>query len=247
MKAHSEEAFEALIEQHLLDHGGYVSRAPDAFDPELAVITDDLLGYVRETQPKTWAKQQALHGDRLDPTLLAAFDKATTQRGVLHVLRHGFKFYGALVRVATFQPAHGLNPEVAQLYAANRLAVVRQLHHDPKLPGLSLDLTLFLNGIPVVTAELKNAMTSQTAEHAKRQYIQDRDPDAPIFRFKRRALVHFAVGSDEVWMTTRLAKGSTFFLCPRFRVRFAAWAARMLAMAYSPRLPTPSGVLPDHP
>jgi type I restriction enzyme R subunit len=212
MKATSEAAFEALIEQRLLDHGGYVSRPPSAYDPALALIADDLLGYVQETQPKTWAKQQAIHGDKLGATLLAAFDKASTQLGVLAVLRHGFKFYGSFVRVATFRPAHGLNPEVAQLYAANRLAVVRQLHFDPKKPGLSLDLTLFLNGIPVVTAELKNAMTNQNAGHARRQYEQDRDPDAPIFRFKRRALVHFAVGSDEVWMTTRLAGTSTYFL-----------------------------------
>ena len=212
MKATSEEAFEDLIERYLLDHGGYVSRSPDAYNAVLAVMADDLLGYIQTTQPKTWAKQEAIHGNKLGTTLLAAFDKATTQRGVLHVLRHGFKFYGGLVRVATFQPAHGLNPEVERLCAANRLAVVRQLHFDPKKPGLSLDLTLFLNGIPVVTAELKNAMTNQKAGHAKRQYRQDRDPDAPIFRFKRRALVHFAVGSDEVWMTTRLAGAKTFFL-----------------------------------
>ena len=96
MKATSEEAFESLIEQHLLDHGGFVSRSPDTFDPNLALIADDLLSYVQVTQPNTWAKQQAIHGDSLGPTLLAAFDKATTQRGVLHVLRHGFKFYGGL-------------------------------------------------------------------------------------------------------------------------------------------------------
>lgn len=212
MKATSEEAFEALIEQHLLDHGGYVSRAPDSYDPDLAVMADDLLGYVQETQPKTWARQVVIHGDNVGPNLLAAFDKAAAQRGALHILRHGFKFYGNLIRVATFQPAHGLNPEVERLYAANCLAVVRQLHHDPKKPGLSLDLTLFLNGIPIVTAELKNAITNQKAGRAKRQYQQDRDPNAPIFRFKRRALVHFAVGSDEVWMTTRLSGSNTFFL-----------------------------------
>src|SRR5690606_38626847 len=88
----------------------------------------------------------------------------------------------------------------------------RQVHHDPKRQRDALDLVLFVNGIPVVTAELKNAMTSQTASDAVRQYKVDRDPDAPIFRFKRRALVHFAVGSDEAWMTTRLRGASTFFL-----------------------------------
>ncbi len=212
MKAHTEEAFEALIEQHLLEHGGYVARAADAFDVERALIVDDLLGYIRDTQPTLWAKQQGIHGARLSTTLLDAFEQASIQRGVLHLLRHGFKFYGALLRVASFQPAHGLNPEIATRYAANRLGVVRQLHFDPQRRGQSLDLVLFLNGIPLVTAELKNALTDQSAAHAKYQYRHHRNPDAPIFRFKRRALVHFAVGSDAVWMSTQLAHSKTVFL-----------------------------------
>ncbi|MCB1054102.1 MAG: type I restriction endonuclease subunit R, partial [Acidobacteria bacterium] len=212
MKAHSEAAFEELIEQHLLEHGGYVSREPGVFVAESALIPEDLLAFVERTQPGVWDKQGRIHGDRLPEVFLAAFDKATQQDGVLHVLRHGFKFYGSRVRVAAFQPAHGLNPDVEELYRANRLAVARQVHYDPKRPGLSLDLVLFLNGIPLVTAELKNALTQQTARHAKAQYVGDRDPGAPIFRFGERALVHFAVGADEVWMTTRLAGDKTRFL-----------------------------------
>lgn len=211
MKAHSETAMEALIEQQLLSHG-YVSRPSSAYDPTLALLPDDLIAYVEATQPKTWAKQQAIHKGALRKNLLSAFDKATEHQGLLDVLRKGFKFYGSTIRVATFRPAHGLNPEVETRYAANRLAVVRQVHHDPKRPGDSLDMVLFLNGIPVVTAELKNKLTGQTVEDAKRQYRFDRDPKAPIFRFKRRALVHFAVGSNEAWMTTRLAGKSTYFL-----------------------------------
>ena len=211
MKVHSEEAFESLIEQHLLGHG-FVARPYTAYNADLALIEDDLLDYVSTTQQKTWKKQQGIHGNALRANLLAAFDKATADVGVLHVLRHGFKFYGSTIRVATFRPAHGLNPEVEAHYQANTLAVVRQVHHDPKRKGEELDLVLFLNGIPVVTAELKNAMTQQTASHAVHQYRTARDPDAPIFRFKRRALVHFAVGSDEAWMTTRLRGDSTFFL-----------------------------------
>jgi type I restriction enzyme R subunit len=211
MKATSEEAFETLIVEHLTGHG-YLARPNTDYDADLALLPDDLLGYIEETQPKSWAKQEQIHGPALRTNVLAAFDKATKDFGVLHVIRHGFKFYGSTLRVATFRPAHGLNPEVEALYQANRLAVVRQVHHDPKQPGLELDIVLFLNGIPIVTCELKNAMTSQKAGHAIKQYKHDRDPDAPMFRFKRRALVHFAVGSDEVWMTTRLRGSSTFFL-----------------------------------
>ena len=211
MKTHSEAAFEALIEQHLLAQG-YVSRPATAYDPDQALLPDDLLAYIEETQPKTWTKQQGIHGDALRSNLLAAFDKAAKHQGVLDVIRKGFKFYGSTIRVATFRPAHGLNPEVEATYAANRLAVVRQVHHDPKRPGDSLDLVLFLNGIPIVTAELKNKLTGQNVENAKQQYRYDRNPDAPIFRFKRRSLVHFAVGSDQAWMTTRLLGKSTYFL-----------------------------------
>lgn len=211
MRSHSEEAFEALIEAHLLANG-YVSRKAGDYDPVLALLPEDLLHYIEQTQPKKWAKQAAIHGQALRPNLLAAFDKATRDLGLLHVLRHGFKFYGTELRVATFRPVHTLNPDVEARYQANQLAVVRQVHHDPKKPGLELDLVLFLNGIPLVTCELKNAMTGQQAGHAIQQYKRDRDPDAPLFRFKRRALVHFAVGSDEAWMTTRLQGASTFFL-----------------------------------
>jgi type I restriction enzyme R subunit len=213
VKSHSEAAFESLIEEHLLAHGGYVRGEAAAYDPHRGLLPADLLGYVEATQPKVWAKQRQIHGDSLPGVLLDAFDKATAlPGGVLAVLRHGFKLYGDTIRVATFQPAHGKNPEVEALYAANRVAVARQLHHDPKKPGDALDLAIFLNGIPVATAELKNALTDQDAADARRQYRDDRDPDSPIFRFGRRALVHFAVGSDEVWMTTRLARQHTRFI-----------------------------------
>lgn len=156
-------------------------------------------------------KQSQIHGANLPTTLISALDKAIRIDGLLSVLRHGFKLYGSRIHVATFAPEHGLNPEVAAHYAANRLVVVRQLHHDPENPRLSLDVVLFLNGFPLVTLELKNALTNQYATDAIRQY-KERDAGAPIFRFKQRTLVHFAIGSDEVSMTTRLAGPNTFFL-----------------------------------
>lgn len=207
----SEAAFEAYIVEHLTSAAGYTLDPPAGFDPELALRTDDLLAYIQLTQPKAWAKQSQIHGSNLPKTLVAAFDKATSTDGILSVLRHGFKLYGSRIRVATFSAAHGLNPELAAHYAANRLAVVRQLHHDPKDRTLSTDLTLFLNGIPLATLELKNSFTSQYAAHARTQYAQ-RDHTAPIFRFNQRTLVHFAVATDEIWMTTRLAGDRTVFL-----------------------------------
>ncbi|MFP4601212.1 MAG: type I restriction endonuclease subunit R, partial [Persicimonas sp.] len=137
--------------------------------------------------------------------------KSLRKQGVLDVLRRGFRFYGQPIRLAYFRPAHGLNPDVLEKYRKNRLTVVRQLRYDPKNDN-SLDLVLFLNGIPVVTAELKAETAGQTVENAKWQYRKDRDPQAPIFRFKVRAIVHFAVDADEAWMATRLAWGDTNFL-----------------------------------
>ena len=130
---------------------------------------------------------------------------------MLATLRHGFKCYGRTLRVAFFKAAHELNPELEARYAANRLGITRQLHFSPRSEK-SVDVTLSLNGIPVATAELKNPLTGQTVEHARKQYQQDRDPREPIFEFKRRTLVHFAVDTEVVFMTTRLAGPATHFL-----------------------------------
>ena len=127
------------------------------------------------------------------------------------MIRHGFKCFGKKLRVAFFAPASGMNPETERRYKANRLTVTRQLQYSPNHTN-SLDLTLSLNGLPVATAELKNPLSGQRVKNAIRQYQQDRDPRDKIFEFKRRALVHFAVDPDEVYMTTRLARERTFFL-----------------------------------
>ena len=131
--------------------------------------------------------------------------------GSLATLRHGFKCYGRTLRVAFFKAAHELNPELEERYKANRLGITRQLHFSPRSEK-SLDVTLSLNGIPIITLELKNPLTNQTIDHAKHQYRHDRDPRAVIFDFKRRTLVHFAVDTEAVFMTTRLAGTATHFL-----------------------------------
>ena len=208
---HTEETFEALIEAHLVEHGGFDTAPPTVYDRERAVIPDILVDFVKATQPKAWVKLEAHQGASLPGKIVAAACKVMDQRGSLAVLRHGFKFLGQTIRLAYFQPGNNLNQATWDLYAQNRLTVVRQLRYDPSNDN-ELDLTLFLNGVPIVTVELKNKLTNQSVRHAVKQYKQDRDPKAPIFRWKQRALVHFAVGSDEVQMATRLAGLSTWFL-----------------------------------
>lgn len=209
-KLHNEEKFEAEIEAHLLANG-YGSLSPSDYDRRDALFPDALIEFVERTQPKAWEKLRGMHKEKLRPLLLREVCKLMNKRGSLEVLRHGFSFYGQKLRLAYFKPGNNKNPALWDLYAQNSLSVVRQLRYDPNNDN-ELDLVLCLNGVPIITCELKNAMTSQQAAHAKEQYRRDRDPKAPIFVFKQRALVHFAVDADEAWMTTRLSRFKTFFL-----------------------------------
>ena len=210
MKRTSEAAFETVIEAHLLAKG-YVPVPRDGFDRERAIFPATALEFIRETQPKEWAKLEALHGDKTGEQVLTDLCKWMDMHGSLATLRHGFKCYGRTLHAAYFKAAHELNPELESRYAANRLGLTRQLHFSPRSEK-SLDVTLSLNGIPVATVELKNPLTGQRVEDARRQYKQDRDPREPIFEFKRRTLVHFAVDTESVLMTTRLAGVATHFL-----------------------------------
>ncbi len=210
LRRDTEQAFETVIEAHLLDNG-YISVDPDTFDRERAVFPESVLGFIRETQPAEWAKLEALHGEKTGEQILADLCKWMDANGSLATLRHGFKCYGRTLHVAFFKAAHELNPELESRYAANRLGLTRQLHFSPRSEQ-SVDVTVSLNGIPIATLELKNPLTGQTIEEARRQYKHDRDPREPIFEFKRRSLVHFAVDTESVLMTTRLAGTATHFL-----------------------------------
>src|SRR5437870_9012782 len=203
-------AFETVIEAQLLANG-YIAVDRDGFDRERAIFPETVLVFIRETQPKEWARLEALHGEKTGEQILGDLCKWMDANGALATLRHGFKCYGRTLHVAFFKAAHELNPELEGRYAANRLGLTRQLHFSPRSEK-SLDVTLSLNGIPVATLELKNSLTGQTVEEARRQYMQDRDPREPIFEFKRRTLVHFAVDTEVVLMTTRLAGTATHFL-----------------------------------
>ncbi len=206
----SESAFETVIEAHLLKHG-FISVAAKGFDRELAIFPETVLAFIRKTQPREWSRLEALLGDRTEEQIIGDLCKWMDINGSLATLRHGFKCYGRTLRPAYFKAAHGLNPELESQYMANRLGLTRQLHYSLRSEN-SVDVTISVNGIPVATAELKNPFTGQQVEDACRQYRKDRDPREPIFEFKRRTLVHFAVDTESVLMTTRLAGLATRFL-----------------------------------
>jgi type I restriction enzyme R subunit len=208
---HRERAFEAAIEHHLITEAGYVKAEQALFDQERAIDTTQFIPFLKEAQLRIWEKLERLLGSRTEETILDDLIKAMDSRGSLDVLRHGFKCYGETVRVAYFKPATRMNPDDLALYSKNRLTVVRQLLFKAT-SSQALDLTLCLNGIPIVTAELKNPMTRQDVQDAMYQYRNDRDPNDLIFQFKKRSLVHFAVDPDLVYMTTRLMGKGTYFL-----------------------------------
>ena len=211
MSGHTERDFESAIEAGLTSSGGYEKRSPSAYDEALALFPDDASGFLRDSQQAKWQALEALLRPKTAATVLDSLSKELELKGTLHVLRHGFKCYGKTFRMAYFRPNTRMNPEAAENYANNRLTITRQVAFtsvmkkaDGKSRRCIIDVTLAVNGIPVVTAELKNPLTGQRAAHAMRQYEDVRDERDLLFAFKKRALVHFAVDPDEVWMTTRL-------------------------------------------
>jgi type I restriction enzyme R subunit len=169
-----------------------------------------VIRFIRATQPKEYDKLQRQYGADTPNKLCFRLSKEIRNKGTLHVLRKGVKDRGAMFKLAYYKPASGMNPEHRILYKKNRFSVVRQLRYSKKTEN-SLDLAIFLNGIPIITAELKNSLTGQIVDDAIKQYQTDRDPREPLFMFKR-CLVHFAVGNEKVFMTTKLQGESTRFL-----------------------------------
>ncbi|MCF0201320.1 MAG: type I restriction endonuclease subunit R, partial [Bacteroidales bacterium] len=184
-----------------------------AYDKELCIIPDELVGFLKDTQPKAYEKLVAACGseDAANKSLFTRLD-TELKRGTLSVLRDNVfnAGYGAQFKLVYFKPVSGLNPEHIRLYNLNRLAVVRQLQYSKKKP-YEIDLALFVNGLPIATIELKNALTGQTHLEAIKQYMTKRPVAGEKLLEFKRCLVHFAVGTEEVYMTTRLADEKTRF------------------------------------
>jgi len=212
MSKHTEIRFEEAIEQELIASGGYIKGNSKSYDLEKALFPADVISFIAATQTKKWDALKLLLVDRAEETLINDLSKELSLKGSLHVLRHGFKCFGKMFRLAYFTPNSKLNKQAWQDYEKNLLTITRQVHFSIKNPSLSLDVVLSLNGLPVVTVELKNPMSGQTMENAIEQYKFDRHPSDPIFAFKERALVHFAVDTDLASMTTKLEGKDTFFL-----------------------------------
>ncbi|MBP9149893.1 MAG: type I restriction endonuclease subunit R [Rhodoferax sp.] len=217
MKTHTEARLEDAIVDSLTCQGGFVfvdyhtGAAAGRYDKSRALDPALVLNFIQTTQPKVWQSLQAIHHDDTATVVLDHLCKELETKGMLKVLRQGFKCYGKKLRVAVFAPNNALNPDTLALFEQNVLSVTRQLFYS-EAHTKSLDLVLFLNGLPIATVELKNPLSGQTVEDAKKQYKRDRDPRELLFEFKKRALVHFAVDQDQVFMATRLSGDKTHFL-----------------------------------
>jgi type I restriction enzyme R subunit len=188
----------------------YTEKDNSCYDKDLCLIPEDLIGFIEDTQSE---KLNALHQQYASEThrkVLEHVAEALKKRKTLEVMREGVKDRGQKLSLAYFKPNHNKTPEHLEGYQKNRLTIIRQLKYSKKNEK-SIDIVLFVNGLPVVTMELKNALTGQYLHNAIKQYIEDRDPKEPLLEFKR-CLVHFAVSTEQVSMCTELKGRGTFFL-----------------------------------
>ncbi len=181
------------------------------YDKKLCIIPEDVLAFIKESQPKKYQNIHTHLGVSTDTKIVEAVAKSLRNNKTLKTLRSKLRISGERLDLVYFQPANNKTPEHETWYKQNRLSVIRQLAYSTKNNN-ELDLCFFINGIPVATAELKNALTGQNHHNAIKQYMQDRDPNGePLLEFQR-CLVHFAIGTEKVFMTTKLDGKSTFFL-----------------------------------
>jgi len=222
MADYNEIKFEQEIAEYLAAHGWLYSVADTGFDRERALVPEDIFGWLEDTQPTELAKVvkngSATERSQVLDRLVKVLDTPLEAGGgTLNVLRKGFSHISARFDLAQFKPESTLNPATVERYEKMRLRVMRQVHYSTATQH-SLDLVLFVNGLPVATLELKTdftqAITDAIAQYKKNRPVRDpaTGKPQPLFGFGTRTLVHFAVSNDEVWMTTKLAGDKTYFL-----------------------------------
>jgi type I restriction enzyme R subunit len=211
MKKHTEIRFEEAIEEYLIENG-YLKGDSNEYDSNIALFPNDAVEFISKSQPSNWKHVKEYNAEKAKEILITSITKELDNKGSLYVLRHGFRCFGRTFNLTYFKPNTSLNPDAWTDYKKNIVKIYRQVHFSNKSPNLSIDVVIAINGVPVLTMELKNPLSGQTVDNAKKQYKKDRDPRELLFQFKKRALVHFAVDTDEVYMTTKLNGDDTFFL-----------------------------------
>ena len=206
-----EKRFESDIEVYLLTHGGYKKGDLKTYDREKAIDMPKLVEFIKKTQPKEWQRYERNYGADAEKKLYKRINESIDMHGMLYVLRHGIEDRGVTLKMAAFKPETSKNPKVIDDYNANILECTRQFKYSTENEN-SIDMVLLLNGFPIVAIELKNQLTGQSIDHAKKQYMYDRNSKELCFQFNHRFLVYFAVDLYEIAMTTELKGKDTFFL-----------------------------------
>ena len=201
--------FEDAVYDYLTESRLYTSRISKQFDLEFVLDIELLKQFIVTTQPDTWRKLEKQFPFDTMNAVANEFANLRNRRGILSLLRDGFVLQGATIKLVSFKPSSGLNEEHRKKYEANRFSIIRQVHYSSQYPDKSLDLVVAINGIPIITLELKNEFTGQNVTHAIEQYCKRRDSKDS---FLKNCLVHFAVDNNSVMMTTKLENGNTRFL-----------------------------------
>lgn len=203
--------FEEFIDQYLQKSNKYVKRSPNGdYDKVFCADKKLVLKFIKNTQGKEWEKLAEQHGEFVEKKFFKRLDEEIKARGILDCLRNGIKDHGTKFDLVYFKPETEFNEEVKKLYSANIFSFIRQLKYSESKEN-SIDLVLFLNGLPVFTVELKNQLTGQSVRNGIAQYQTDRDPKESLLAFKR-CLAHFAVDTDLAYMATKLSGLATYFL-----------------------------------
>jgi type I restriction enzyme R subunit len=201
--------FEDTVFDYLKTSPLYIPRKSQKFNLNYLLDLELLETFIRTTQPTTWKKLERQFPDNTIQAVATEYAKLRDKRGILNLIREGFVLQGATIKLISFKPSSNLNPEHLKTYQANQFSILRQVHYSRQYPDKSLDLVIAINGIPIITLELKNEFTGQNITHAVAQYSKQRDSKDP---FLKNCLVHFAVDNNTVLMTTKLENGNTSFL-----------------------------------
>ena len=212
----TEKRFETYIENYLINHQDnglqYHAVHHSLYDKALCLVGIEVIEFIKFSQLKSYEKWIIQFGEQADEKLLSRLSSEIQKEGVINVLRNGIRDKGVYFDLVYFEPKSGLNPNHQANYLCNRLSVVRQLHYSTQNTKKSMDMVLCINGIPIISIELKNQLTGQDITDAIKQYKFDRDPkNEPLLKFKRM-LVHFTVDNDTVGMTSELKGETTKFL-----------------------------------
>ncbi len=211
MAKHTEYEFEKEIVRQMVDSGDWREGSDDKYDANRCLYPEALHEFIRATQFEEWEKLKSARGDQAAASLELQVSQEITQRGTLDVLRNDLELFGCRFRLAYFPPSSGRNLDLVTKFKANVLTVVRQVHYSVRNQN-SIDLVLFVNGIPIITSELKNPLTGQDFRDAVRQYRDDRSPKGEPFLQFGRCLAHFAVDPNVVQVSTKLEGPDTFFI-----------------------------------